>query len=93
MKTNIYIIFLVAMTLFLAGCATEPSRLEMDHGTSYKLAIHNQIANPDAEKNLEQVNGLDGKVAETNVAKYRKSFERPLPTTNTYILSVPGASQ
>ena len=90
MKTNIYIMALAVITLFLAGCATEPSRVEMDYGTSYKLAIHNQTLNPDAEKNIDPVYGLEGLIAEKNVEKYRKSFDRPLPATNTYILSVPG---
>ena len=90
MKTNIYIMTLAMITLFLAGCATEPSRVEMDYGTSYKLAIHNQTLNPDAEKNIEPVYGIEGQIAEKNVEKYRKSFDRPLPATNTYILSVPG---
>jgi hypothetical protein len=93
MKTNISLIALALITFSLAGCATEPSRVEMDYGTSYKLAVYNQTLNPDAEKNIDPVYGIEGLIAEKNVEKYRKSFERPLPTTNTYILSVPGVSQ
>jgi hypothetical protein len=80
MKTNIYILTLAMI------------RVEMDYGTSYKLAIHNQTLNPDAEKNIEPVYGIEGQIAEKNVEKYRKSFERPLPAANTYILSVPGVA-
>jgi hypothetical protein len=90
MRTNISIVALTMITLFFAGCATEPSRVEMDYGTSYKLAIHNQTLNPDAEKNIDPVYGIEGQIAKKNVDKYQKSFERPLPASNTYIMTVPG---
>ena len=49
----------------------------MDYGTSYKLAKFNQTLDPDAEKNLEPVEGIDGQAAEKIMEKYQKSFERP----------------
>ncbi len=52
-----------------------PSRLEMDYGTSYKLAKFNQTLNPDAEKNLEPVTGFDGVAAQATMGRYHKSFE------------------
>jgi hypothetical protein len=33
-----------------------------------------QLLNPDAEKNLDPVVGLDGNASADNVDKYRKSF-------------------
>ena len=55
------------------GCEG-PSRVEMDYGTSYKLAIFNQTLNPEAEKNLEPVEGFDGMAAQTVIEMYRKGF-------------------
>jgi hypothetical protein len=59
--------------------ATGPSRLEKDFGTSFKLHKVNQIADPDAEKNLEPVTGFDGKAAQATLEKYREGFEKPAP--------------
>ena len=70
----------------LVGCAT-PSRLEMDHGTSAKLAIVNQTLNPEAGKNLEPVTGMDGKTAEGLMERHQKSFEKPSPPA-AYTLSI-----
>lgn len=66
---------LLAITVACAG----PSRLEMDFGTSAKLSKFNQILNPQAEKNLEPVEGLDGQAAKATIEKYRKEFEKPAP--------------
>jgi PBP1b-binding outer membrane lipoprotein LpoB len=73
---SILVAWIVAV-MFFVGCA--PSRVEMDHGMSYNLAKYNQIQNPDAEKNLKPVEGLDGKAANATVEKYRKDFEKPTP--------------
>jgi len=59
----------------------------MDYGVSYKLSKYNQILNPDAEKNLKPVEGLDGKAANAVVEKYNKDFEKPAPAP-TFTFSV-----
>lgn len=73
-------ILAVAITVVVAfgGCA--PTKVEMDYGTSHKLAKYNQILNPEAEKNLKPVEGMDGKAANAAVEKYQKSFEKPSPS-------------
>jgi len=53
---------LIGTALLISGCA--PSRLEMDYGTSQKLAKFNQTLNPEAEKNLDPVVGMDGQAAQ-----------------------------
>jgi hypothetical protein len=80
------LIGLVAMFLISTGCAG-PSRVEMDYGTSFKLAKFNQILNPEAEKNLEPVSGFDGPAAKNTIDKYQKDFEKPAPPP-TYVLGV-----
>jgi len=75
MRNTIAILCALAFAAgLLASCA--PSRLEMDRGTSHKLQVANQIANPDAEKNLKPVEGLDGQSAAAAMTKYRKEFEK-----------------
>ncbi len=76
------------MIFMMVGCAGE-SRLKMDYGTSYNLAKFNQTSNPDAEQDLEPVEGFNGKAAETTVERYQKSFERPA-TPPSYTISVGG---
>ena len=78
------------MALFLASAACAgPSRVEMDYGTSAKLSKFNQILNPEAEKNLQPVTGLDGVAAKAVMDKYQKNFEKPAPPP-TYMLTFGG---
>jgi len=75
MRTHIAIALVVLFTAgLLASCA--PSRVEMDYGTSHKLQMVNQIANPDAEKNRRPVEGLDGPAASAAMTKRQKDFEK-----------------
>ena len=72
------IFIIIALTFILPvseGFAEmKKSRLEMDYGTSFRLAIFNQVLNADAEKNLEPVYGLDGRAAASAIGNYQKSF-------------------
>jgi hypothetical protein len=47
---------------------------ETNFGASYEAAKSGQILNPEAEKNLDPVYGLDGQAAEIAIEKYRHSF-------------------
>ena len=85
-KKTCLCIGLIAVILVFTGCVG-PSRVEMDYGTSQKLARFNQTLDPEAEKNLEPVTGLDGVPAKLNMERYRKSFEKESPRP-TYILNV-----
>jgi hypothetical protein len=67
----------IALLFLLMSCAA--SRLETDFGTSTRLLKINQIENPEAEKNIEPVYGLDGGAAQANTERYRGDFEKPAP--------------
>jgi hypothetical protein len=73
--------------LFLLMSCAGPGRLEVDFGTSSKLSKINQIYDPEAEKNIEPVVGLDGKAAQATTEKYRKDFEKAAPPA-PYTLSI-----
>jgi hypothetical protein len=78
----------IVLLFLLTSCAA--SRLEMDFGTSSRLSKINQIHNPEAEKNVEPVYGLDGKAAQANTEKYWEDFEKsppPIPSTLTIGIS------
>ena len=75
-----YLIFigLMAALLALPGCAgreadNKDSLLDRNWGSSYESAIYNQTLNPEAGRNTEPVEGLDGQVAEKNMEQYQKT--------------------
>jgi hypothetical protein len=76
MRKTIAIVALLSFTAGLLISCAAPTRLETDYGTSYKLQKYNQIANPDAEKNLKPVEGLDGQAAAAAMTKRQKEFEK-----------------
>jgi hypothetical protein len=66
----------------------------MDYGTSSKLSKVNQIHDPEAEKNVEPVYGLDGKAAQANTEKYLKDFEKPAPPVpSTLTIGISGSGK
>jgi hypothetical protein len=79
MKRYFVIIGVIAMFCIAAGCAQPLTRLEMDYGTSFKLAKFNQIMYPDAEKNLAPVTGLGGRAAQAIMERYWKDFGKAAP--------------
>lgn len=78
-----------ALIALLAGCSStgNPSYgetlLEKNWGRSYETAKYNQILNPEAGKNLNPVEGLDGKAAENSVEKYENSFKKEMKQEGT----------
>jgi hypothetical protein len=74
-KTFFVLINLLVIVMLLGGCTVFESRLEKDYGNSYRLAIVNQTLNPEAEKNLEPVYGMDGNTANIIVEGFQKTFE------------------
>ena len=96
MNRHCIMILLLVFPIFFIGCTgpnqntvslDPPTRLELDYGTSFNLMKFNQIANPEAEKNLEPVTGLDGQAAKATLDKYRKDFEKPAAAP-AYTLSI-----
>lgn len=65
--------------------------LDRNWGRSLESAKYNQILNPEAGKNLEPVEGLDGESAEGNMGKYKESFEKE-PAQKAYNLNLGGIS-
>jgi len=76
MRTVAYLVIVLSTVFLISGCAGR-SRLEENYGASVKLSTFNQILDPDAEKKLEPVTGMDGIAAQISIERYRKSFEQP----------------
>jgi len=75
MRRTAICILCIVFTIFLISACARPTRLDRDYGRSVKQARLNQILDPEAEKNLEPVTGLDGRAAQGGIEKYRKTFE------------------
>ena len=87
MRTKTAILFCFCLAVIMAaGCA--PTRLETDYGTSFQLQKYNQALNPEAEKNLEPVEGIGGHPAQKAVEKYEKSFEKAPPKGDVFQFSI-----
>ena len=92
-EIKILVIVLAALSTFitLSGCAGNmPEAERMDYidanwGKSFETAKNNQILNPQAAKNLEPVEGLDGKAAENIINKYEESFKEKTDTASMVI--------
>jgi len=89
---KIYSVFigLIVVIMLLTGCTYRNANLETwkgdyrvkeDDGNSYRLAIYNQTLNPEAEKDLKPVYGLEGEAANAVIERHRKGFEGPPHTT------------
>ena len=87
------IIGVITIGLVMFSCsgttpAYKPTLLDRNWGRSYQTAIYNQMVNPDADKNLDPVLGLDGSAAEYNVGKYKDSFKEAGPKEIVNILKL-----
>lgn len=79
MLTLLVLIAALSITCGCGGktlCVWSETTLDYYRGFSYETAKYNQIANPEAGRNLEPVEGLDGPAGAAVVGKYRKSFEK-----------------
>lgn len=89
MKREITVLAFGTALFILSGCTT--SRLETDFGTSHKLAIMEQTINPEAERNMKPVEGIDGQTAEAILDRYHRSFEKPVPAAPMLSIGITGA--
>ena len=89
MKAWLFMIGLIVIAT-LSGCSTgyNSGAVAREWGTSYNLAIANQTLNPDAEKNLKPVTGMENKAADNTIIRYEKEFEKA-PQAPVYNLQVP----
>ena len=80
LKRYFLIIGIFTGLLFMSSCIgttpyTADSTTNRNWGKSHGTAIYSQMLNPDADKNLDPVSGLDGSAAEYSVEKYKQSFK------------------
>lgn len=69
------LIVVIAATAGFLGCTCGKNYLTANWGRSFELAKYNQYLNPEAEKNLGPVEGLNGLAAATVMEGYQNSFK------------------
>ncbi|HYD95489.1 MAG TPA: hypothetical protein VEC01_09195 [Noviherbaspirillum sp.] len=65
----------------LAACSTTPN-YDAKFGDAVREARLKMTLNPDAGKNAEATDGMDGKSAKEAVTRYQGTFKAPPPVTN-----------
>ncbi len=72
------------------------SNVAKNWGAAYRIAKQNQILNPDAGQNLQEVTGIDGKAADLIMQRYWSEFKKPVPPPSVFLNfggAVPGGGQ
>jgi hypothetical protein len=76
---NRYLILITIMSIF---------SVERNWGRSLESMRYMQMVDPEAGKNLDPVEGLDGNASENTVNKYQKSFKETKQKESTTILKL-----
>jgi hypothetical protein len=74
----------------LAACAqttVQPYRF----GDSVRVALAQQLMYPDAGRNADPVNGMNGAAGRNVFDRYQKSFSAPVPPPSSLTIGVAGA--
>jgi hypothetical protein len=87
---SILIMSIISVMLGCSGTtpAPEQSLLEKNWGRSFESMRYMQMADPEAGKSLDAVEGMDGNAADYSVKKYQKSFEKTEQKESTTILKL-----
>ena len=92
---NRYLILITFMSIFflVLSCsgttpAHEKSLLERNWGRSLESMRYMQMVDPEAGKNPDPVEGLEGNASENNVNKYQQSFKKTEHKESTTILKL-----
>ena len=84
---GVFLVSTVFLVLLVAGCATEPTRLERTYGLSYHVARASQTLHPEAATNLAPLQEFDGKAAKHTLDRYYVTFEKP-PPPPSFVISI-----
>ena len=66
----------------LTGCAPVTPNYDANFGRAVREAKLRMTINPDAGKNPDQVNGMDGKAAAEAILLYQGTYKTPPPAVN-----------
>ncbi|MBI3284994.1 MAG: pilus assembly protein [Burkholderiales bacterium] len=81
---------LIAALSLLSACADMDRRTDNRFGNSVRIAVAQQVINPDASKNPDKVMGMDGRSAREVLERYRKSYKDPAPHPSVFTIGIGG---
>ena len=93
LKRCLIIIGIISIMSVMLSCSgTTPAHkqtlLERNWGRSFESMRYMQMLNPEADKNLDPVLGLDGNASDHNINKYQESFKETEQKESTTILKL-----
>jgi len=75
LKKSLIIVGIIAAVSMVSACSGTDTLSQQNWGKSHETAAYNQMLNPDADKNLQPVDSLDGQSAENDLQRYRDGFK------------------
>lgn len=79
------------MLLAITGCVSRTPNLDRHFGEAVSLVKAQQTLNPDASRNRDPVQGMDGKAAKSAYDEYQKSYRVPEPQPNVFSIGISGS--
>ena len=77
--------------LAVTGCVSTTPHMDSHFGEVVNLVKAQQTLNPDASRNSEPLNGMDGKAAMSAYDEYQKSYRAPEPQQSVFTIGVGGS--
>ncbi|MBS1187242.1 MAG: pilus-associated lipoprotein [Burkholderiaceae bacterium] len=78
----------ICVLSLLTSCASSTPDWDARFGDSVRTSAAQQVINPEASKNTNPVNGLDGQAAEHAMERYQKSFKQPEPQSSVLNIGI-----
>ncbi|MBS1170255.1 MAG: hypothetical protein H6R01_1173 [Burkholderiaceae bacterium] len=78
----------ICVLSLLTSCASSTPEWDATFGDSVRANVAQQVINPEASKNTNPVNGLDGQAAEHAMERYQKSFKQPEPQSSVLNIGI-----
>ena len=79
---------LIAILISMTGCVSRTPYLDSHFGEAVNLLKAQQVLNPQASNNSDQVKGIDGRAGKSAYDAYQKSFSAPEPQSSAFTIGV-----
>ena len=81
----------LCVLLAVTGCVSTTPHLDSHFGEVVNLVKMQQTIDPEASRNTDPVNGMDGKAAKSAYDNYQQSYKTPQPQTSAFTIGIGGA--
>ena len=81
----------LCVLLAVTGCVSTTPHLDSHFGEVVNLVKMQQTIDPEASRNTDPVNGMDGKAAKSAYDNYQQSYKTPQPQSGAFTIGIGGA--